>query len=262
MDSIEDFALNVKKKAPLKKPVHAGQVASEHHEALDLHVGASKTEIKRAYRAKSLLHHPDRNPGDPEAAERFKKVHEAYDALMRGAVSPEERRKTFEDECGEFAWHLACMGRKAEQLCLSKLRETAANRKVPKDVRALARERADAIEKYLRIIRKKIGVAAPTRERRPPRRSARQEHLDEKRRDARHEYLGQIAAIDKDTITFVAPPGKARTERTFPLDKKPLFIVAGKRATLGDFKAGMFALAGYNTLGVVQVVRARKGKGS
>ncbi len=48
-----------------------------------LGVGASATEdeIKKAYRALALKYHPDRNPGDKEAEEKFKEAAEAYDVL-------------------------------------------------------------------------------------------------------------------------------------------------------------------------------------
>lgn len=43
--------------------------------------GAAPEEIKRAYRRRALEVHPDRNPGDPHAEERFKELTEAYSVL-------------------------------------------------------------------------------------------------------------------------------------------------------------------------------------
>jgi DnaJ-class molecular chaperone len=50
---------------------------------------ATDEEIKRAYRQLALRHHPDRNPGDKRAEDRFKDVSEAYAVLM----DPSRRRE-------------------------------------------------------------------------------------------------------------------------------------------------------------------------
>ena len=42
---------------------------------------ASEQEIKSAYRKLAMQHHPDRNPGDPSAEDRFKEASEAYAVL-------------------------------------------------------------------------------------------------------------------------------------------------------------------------------------
>lgn len=44
--------------------------------------GASADEVKKAYRKLAMQFHPDRNPDDPEAEEKFREVNEAYDVLM------------------------------------------------------------------------------------------------------------------------------------------------------------------------------------
>ncbi|XP_017277103.1 dnaJ (Hsp40) homolog, subfamily C, member 5 gamma b isoform X3 [Kryptolebias marmoratus] len=63
---------------------------------LGLEKGASPDEIKRAYRKLALRHHPDKNPDNPEAAERFKEINNANSIL-----SDENKRKIY-DEYGSF----------------------------------------------------------------------------------------------------------------------------------------------------------------
>ena len=50
---------------------------------------ATEEKIKHAYRRLALKYHPDRNPGDPHAEERFKEVSEAYGVL----ADPDKRRR-------------------------------------------------------------------------------------------------------------------------------------------------------------------------
>lgn len=56
-------------------------------EVLGVPESASHDEVRRAYRRLVLRYHPDRNPGDPSARERFLAVQEAYDRL--GARDPD-----------------------------------------------------------------------------------------------------------------------------------------------------------------------------
>ena len=53
----------------------------DYYEVLGVSKNATPEELKKAYRKLALQYHPDRNPGDKEAEEKFKEAAEAYDVL-------------------------------------------------------------------------------------------------------------------------------------------------------------------------------------
>lgn len=53
----------------------------DYYDILDVSKSASADEIKKAYRKKAIQYHPDKNPGDKEAEEKFKEAAEAYEVL-------------------------------------------------------------------------------------------------------------------------------------------------------------------------------------
>jgi molecular chaperone DnaJ len=63
----------------------------DYYEILEVPKTATAEEIKKAYRKKAIQYHPDKNPGDKTAEEKFKEAAEAYEVL-----SGEEKRKRYD----------------------------------------------------------------------------------------------------------------------------------------------------------------------
>lgn len=63
----------------------------DYYKILGLTQAATPAEVKKAYRRLAFKHHPDRNPGDPQAAARFIEIAEAYETL-----SDPERRSAYD----------------------------------------------------------------------------------------------------------------------------------------------------------------------
>ncbi len=61
----------------------------DYYEVLGVDKNASADEIKKAYRKKAIQYHPDKNPGDKEAEEKFKEAAEAYEVLS----NPDKRAR-------------------------------------------------------------------------------------------------------------------------------------------------------------------------
>ncbi|WP_298282352.1 molecular chaperone DnaJ [Acidocella sp.] len=65
---------------------------------------ASADELKKAYRKLAMVYHPDRNPGDVSAEQKFKEINEAYDVLK------DEQKRSAYDRYGHAAFENGGMG--------------------------------------------------------------------------------------------------------------------------------------------------------
>ena len=76
----------------------ADWVSKDFYQVLGVSKGSSADEIKKAYRRLARANHPDSNPGDTAAEDRFKSISEAYSVL-----SDAERRKEYDEQRALFA---------------------------------------------------------------------------------------------------------------------------------------------------------------
>ena len=81
-------------------------LSSRPHDVLGVAPGASKHDIKNAYREKAMLHHPDRAPPEQRAAaeEVFKEVSEAFKRLTTNDLTPHEGMSKSDAE--ELFWQI------------------------------------------------------------------------------------------------------------------------------------------------------------
>ncbi len=70
----------------------------DYYEVLGAARTAAAEDLKKAYRKLAMQYHPDRNPDDPSAAERFKEINEAYDVLK------DEQKRAAYDRFGHAAF--------------------------------------------------------------------------------------------------------------------------------------------------------------
>ena len=91
----------------------------DYYEVLGVSKNATESEIKAAYRKLAIKYHPDRNPDNAEAEEKFKEAAEAYDVLhdsqkrqqydQFGFNAPVEDSEVPEDSVEDSLWMISSL---------------------------------------------------------------------------------------------------------------------------------------------------------
>ena len=76
----------------------------DYYDVLGVSKSASDSELKKAFKKLAMKYHPDRNPDDDSAAEKFKEAAEAYDVL-----SDPQKKSTY-DQFGHAGVHPVFIG--------------------------------------------------------------------------------------------------------------------------------------------------------
>lgn len=74
----------------------------DYYKILGVDKNATQDEIRKAYKKLALKYHPDRNPGDKKAEDKFKEAAEAYEVLGN-----EEKRKEYDNPQSNFDFHMS-----------------------------------------------------------------------------------------------------------------------------------------------------------
>lgn len=77
----------------------------DYYETLGVSRGCSPEDLKKAYRKLAMQYHPDRNPGDKKAEQKFKEINEAYDVLK------DDQKRAAYDRFGHAAFQNGGNGR-------------------------------------------------------------------------------------------------------------------------------------------------------
>ena len=77
-------------------------------EILGIKQGVSQSEIKKAYRKLAIKYHPDRNPGNKDAEEKFKRITEAYEFLMN---NPDYQPETYNPNSKDNKFEIKIIGK-------------------------------------------------------------------------------------------------------------------------------------------------------
>jgi curved DNA-binding protein CbpA len=158
-----------------------GVLFENYYEILGIERTATKDEIKKAYRQKAKENHPDTNPGDPNAADKFIEVADAYEIL-----SDPTRREAYDEEIGVDVDPIEDMVSRLREL-MPELRDIPSDDSKIDDLRAWIANDASRAAELIRDLEGKRGTEEPVAPRPSPEPSEEEKYAEYEER-AREEF--------------------------------------------------------------------------
>ncbi|OTF84029.1 dnaJ-like protein [Euroglyphus maynei] len=133
------------------------------YELFDLTKECTESEIKKAFRKKALLYHPDKNPDNPKANEIFQRLSKAleiltdekartsYDKILQAKIDREIRDRKFDDKRKKFKHDLEQKEKLSEQVSIIEEEE-----RLKREIERIRKEGSKQLEEENELLKKKL----------------------------------------------------------------------------------------------------------